>query len=238
LTRTTRASLNSIYFLGWWTDGDDSGTHTECTTNNIDSAFAPLAQWLRCHGRQALNTETVRPHYLCICYPFLITRSTGWREHSILCNESMPADRVHTRQLGRLSRLRCLVCGLVRLDVRARPHADSEREQLDGPAAREAVYDERAVNRKKRDRIVYLLFRRMQIPESLLKRRTDNLYQATYLYAYATLTRACFRLLRHHSSSLPLQSLNSAVLYSLSISVGAVTRRIMPATPGAGSCAL
>lgn len=27
-------------------------------TNNIDSAFAPLAQWLRCNGRQAFNTET------------------------------------------------------------------------------------------------------------------------------------------------------------------------------------
>ena len=35
-----------------------SGTNTECVTNNIDNAWAPLAQWLRCHGRQAFNTET------------------------------------------------------------------------------------------------------------------------------------------------------------------------------------
>jgi endoglucanase len=27
-------------------------------TNNIDGAFAPLAQWLRCQGRQAMNSET------------------------------------------------------------------------------------------------------------------------------------------------------------------------------------
>ncbi|KAK7678674.1 Endoglucanase EG-II [Cerrena zonata] len=30
----------------------------ECVTNNIDEAWAPLAQWLRCNGRQAFNTET------------------------------------------------------------------------------------------------------------------------------------------------------------------------------------
>ena len=27
-------------------------------TNNIDNAWAPLAEWLRCNGRQAFNTET------------------------------------------------------------------------------------------------------------------------------------------------------------------------------------
>jgi endoglucanase len=37
---------------------DNSGTHTECTTNNIDDAFAPLAKWLRSNGRQAMLTET------------------------------------------------------------------------------------------------------------------------------------------------------------------------------------
>lgn len=34
------------------------GTHPDCVTNNIDDAFGPLAQWLRCNGRQAFNTET------------------------------------------------------------------------------------------------------------------------------------------------------------------------------------
>lgn len=37
---------------------DNSGTSTECTTNNIDDAFAPLAKWLRSNNRQAMLTET------------------------------------------------------------------------------------------------------------------------------------------------------------------------------------
>jgi len=32
----------------------DSGTHIECVDSYISTAFAPLAQWLRCNGRQAL----------------------------------------------------------------------------------------------------------------------------------------------------------------------------------------
>lgn len=40
------------------TQSDNSGTHTECTTNNIDDAFTPLAKWLRDNKRQAMLTET------------------------------------------------------------------------------------------------------------------------------------------------------------------------------------
>ncbi|EGO03450.1 carbohydrate-binding module family 1 protein/Glycoside hydrolase family 5 protein [Serpula lacrymans var. lacrymans S7.3] len=39
-------------------DSDNSGTNAECVTNNIADAWEPLSQWLRCNGRQALNTET------------------------------------------------------------------------------------------------------------------------------------------------------------------------------------
>jgi endoglucanase len=39
-------------------DSDNSGTHTECVTDNISSAFQPLATWLKTNKRQALNTET------------------------------------------------------------------------------------------------------------------------------------------------------------------------------------
>jgi endoglucanase len=39
-------------------DSDNSGTSTECVTNNIANAFAPLATWLRANGRQALLSET------------------------------------------------------------------------------------------------------------------------------------------------------------------------------------
>jgi endoglucanase len=39
-------------------DFDNSGTNTECVTNNIADAFAPLADWLRQNGRQAFLSET------------------------------------------------------------------------------------------------------------------------------------------------------------------------------------
>ena len=39
-------------------DSDNSGTNTECVTNNIDDAFAPLADWLRANNRQAFLSET------------------------------------------------------------------------------------------------------------------------------------------------------------------------------------
>ncbi|KAJ8469182.1 hypothetical protein ONZ51_g9162 [Trametes cubensis] len=47
-----------IFDVHKYLDFDNSGTNAECTTNNIDNAWAPLAQWLRCNGRQAFNTET------------------------------------------------------------------------------------------------------------------------------------------------------------------------------------
>jgi endoglucanase len=39
-------------------DSDNSGTHTECVTDNISTAFSPLADWLRTNKRQAINSET------------------------------------------------------------------------------------------------------------------------------------------------------------------------------------
>jgi endoglucanase len=39
-------------------DSDNSGTTTTCVRNNIDDAFAPLANWLRQNGRQAVLTES------------------------------------------------------------------------------------------------------------------------------------------------------------------------------------
>ncbi|KAI1816289.1 glycoside hydrolase family 5 protein [Poronia punctata] len=46
-----------VFDVHKYSDSDNSGTHTECTTDNIDNAFAPLADWLRENGRQAINTE-------------------------------------------------------------------------------------------------------------------------------------------------------------------------------------
>ena len=47
-----------IFDVHKYLDFDNSGTNAECTTNNVANAWAPLAAWLRCHGRQAFNTET------------------------------------------------------------------------------------------------------------------------------------------------------------------------------------
>ena len=49
---------NLIFDVHKYLDSDNSGTHEDCVTNNIDNAWAPLAEWLRCNGRQAFNTET------------------------------------------------------------------------------------------------------------------------------------------------------------------------------------
>jgi endoglucanase len=47
-----------IFDVHKYLDSDNSGTHVECTTDNVQSTFLPLAQWLRCNGRQAILTET------------------------------------------------------------------------------------------------------------------------------------------------------------------------------------
>jgi endoglucanase len=39
-------------------DSDNSGTHTDCVTNNIENAFSPLADFLRKNKRLAFLTET------------------------------------------------------------------------------------------------------------------------------------------------------------------------------------
>lgn len=49
---------NLMFDVHKYLDSDNSGTSTECTTNNIDTAFSPLATWLRANNRQAMVTET------------------------------------------------------------------------------------------------------------------------------------------------------------------------------------
>lgn len=47
-----------IFDVHKYLDSDNSGTNSECVTNNIDNAWQPLSTWLRENGRQAINTET------------------------------------------------------------------------------------------------------------------------------------------------------------------------------------
>lgn len=72
------STTNLVFDVHKYLDSDNSGTHrcaffiqrdgeranlglflrSECVTNNIASSWEPLAEWLRCNGRQAFNTET------------------------------------------------------------------------------------------------------------------------------------------------------------------------------------
>jgi endoglucanase len=52
------STTNLILDVHKYLDSDNSGTHTECVTDNVDTAFAPLAAWLRQNKRQAILTET------------------------------------------------------------------------------------------------------------------------------------------------------------------------------------
>ena len=60
-----------------------SGTSDTCVTNHIADAWEPLAQWLRCNGRQALNTETGGGNtasceeYMCQQIQYLAQNSDG-----------------------------------------------------------------------------------------------------------------------------------------------------------------
>ena len=58
VTNPDGSTTNLVFDVHKYLDSDNSGTHEDCVTNNIDNAWAPLAEWLRCNGRQAFNTET------------------------------------------------------------------------------------------------------------------------------------------------------------------------------------
>ncbi|KAG9236395.1 glycoside hydrolase superfamily [Amylocarpus encephaloides] len=49
---------NLIFDVHKYLDSDNSGTHTECVTDNIADAFQPLATWLRTSNRMAMLSET------------------------------------------------------------------------------------------------------------------------------------------------------------------------------------
>ncbi|EKG11142.1 Glycoside hydrolase family 5 [Macrophomina phaseolina MS6] len=58
VTNPDGSTDNLIFDVHKYLDSDNSGTHTECVTNNIDDAFKPLADWLRQNKRMAINTES------------------------------------------------------------------------------------------------------------------------------------------------------------------------------------
>ena len=84
------STTNLIFDVHQYLDSDNSGTNSACVTNNIDSAFSPLATWLRGIKRQAILTETGGGNtascatYLCQEIAYLNTNSdvylgyVGW----------------------------------------------------------------------------------------------------------------------------------------------------------------
>jgi endoglucanase len=58
VTNPGGTTTNLIFDIHKYLDSDNSGSHVECVTNNINSAFSPLATWLRSNKRQAFLSET------------------------------------------------------------------------------------------------------------------------------------------------------------------------------------
>ncbi|KDQ55160.1 glycoside hydrolase family 5 protein [Jaapia argillacea MUCL 33604] len=58
VTNPDGTKTNLIIDVHKYLDSDNSGTNAECVTDNVATAWEPLAAWLRTNGRQALNTET------------------------------------------------------------------------------------------------------------------------------------------------------------------------------------
>ncbi|KAI9566235.1 carbohydrate-binding module family 1 protein/Glycoside hydrolase family 5 protein [Boletus coccyginus] len=58
VTNPDGSYTNLIFDVHRYLDSDGSGTSDTCVTDSIADAWEPLSQWLRCNGRQALNTET------------------------------------------------------------------------------------------------------------------------------------------------------------------------------------
>lgn len=58
VTNPDGSTTNLIMDVHKYLDSDNSGTHTECVKDNVDTAFKPLAEWLRTNKRQAILTET------------------------------------------------------------------------------------------------------------------------------------------------------------------------------------
>ncbi|KZS93371.1 cellulase [Sistotremastrum niveocremeum HHB9708] len=57
VTNPDGSTTNLIFEVHKYSDSDNSGTHTNCVTNNIADAFQPLATYARANNRLVLNTE-------------------------------------------------------------------------------------------------------------------------------------------------------------------------------------
>jgi len=76
-----------IYDIHEYYDSNSSGGDTECVTDHVSSSFAPVAAYLRAHGRKALLSETGGGNtasclkYVCSALTYLNANSDvymGW----------------------------------------------------------------------------------------------------------------------------------------------------------------
>ena len=58
VTDTDNTTSKLIFDVHKYLDSDNSGTHTNCVTDNIKDAFQPLATWLKENKRMAFVSET------------------------------------------------------------------------------------------------------------------------------------------------------------------------------------
>ena len=58
VTNLDGSTDNLIFDVHKYLDSDGSGTHADCTSNQIDDSFSPLANYLRTNKRQAILSET------------------------------------------------------------------------------------------------------------------------------------------------------------------------------------
>lgn len=56
-----------VFDVHKYLDSDGSGTNTECVSDHVSDTFAPLAQYLRTNGRQAILSETGGGNVASVC---------------------------------------------------------------------------------------------------------------------------------------------------------------------------
>jgi endoglucanase len=72
VTNPDGSNTGLIFDVHKYLDVDNSGTHTECTTDNIADAFQLVADFLRQNRRQAMVSETGAGSTASVCMPLFI----------------------------------------------------------------------------------------------------------------------------------------------------------------------
>jgi hypothetical protein len=80
------SNTSLIFDVHKYLDSDNSGTHTECTSNHIADTFIPLAMFLKANNRMAFLTETGGGNTVSVRYSPLSTSSFSSNLYKCLTN--------------------------------------------------------------------------------------------------------------------------------------------------------